>query len=312
MASKIPAKVVDLMAQRGWRMHHYLWHEVRNGWLRYDPATQAKLRQIGWEPPRPARRARPDGSDETILDNNSGEDFLYMHREMIGTVNQILEGDPTYPKVVGWTKLPQPGDADYPVPPSWKTSNAQLNQYLQRVKSDEAFNTQFVAWERAYTDPAQLRKMSLGEFGARIEFTIHNQIHMRWCSEPKATGMRPDVDPASPDKIDTKWDARLYDWLGDTYSSHVNSTFWKIHGWVNDRIDGWAQANGITGPIPWRGTWMGKPAEPAHDTFAKMFAVMVNEHHPDHGSHLKEMEEVARIIAKTGHFCHFYDDVSLR
>ena len=81
---------------------------------------------------------------------------------------------------------------------------------------------------------------------------------------------------------------------------------------MDDRIDGWAQANGVTGAIPWRGTWIGKPAKPAHDSFAKMFAVMVNEHHLDHGLQLKEIEEVASIIAKTGHFCHFYDDVSLR
>jgi len=166
----------------------------------------------------------------TILDNFSGEDFLFMHHEMIGTINQTLSGDPTYPKVVGWAQLPRPNDADYPVPPDWATGDAQLDTYLRTVKSDQAFDNQFVPWERGYTDPARLRQMSLGELGARIEFTIHNQMHMRWCSEPVATGMRPDVEPVAPDTIDMKWDVPEYNWLGDTYASHVHSTFWKLHG----------------------------------------------------------------------------------
>lgn len=63
--------------ERGWRMHDYIRHEVRNGWLFYDDTTQGQLRALGWEPPRPARRPGPDGKPETILDNFSGEDFLY-------------------------------------------------------------------------------------------------------------------------------------------------------------------------------------------------------------------------------------------
>ena len=79
-----------MMAERSHRMHHYLWHEVRNGWLSYSPEDRKRIAALGWEPPRPARRARPDGSSEPILDNNSGEDFLYMHRDMIASVNAKL------------------------------------------------------------------------------------------------------------------------------------------------------------------------------------------------------------------------------
>lgn len=117
------------------------------------------------------------------------------------------------------------------MPPAWATGDAQLDNYLRTVKSDQTFNKQFVPWEHDYTDPTRLRQMSLGELGARIEFTIHNQMHMRWCAEPVATGIRPDVDPGAPETIGPKWDDPAYDWLGDTYSSHVNSTFWKVHGW---------------------------------------------------------------------------------
>lgn len=309
MTPQLPKQVVDLMAQRGWRLHHFLWHEVRNGWLFYDAATQAQIRELGWEPPRPAQRPVGDRG-ETILDNFSGEDFLYMHREMIGTVNKLLVGNPDYPKVKGWTQLPRPGDADYPVPPPWVTGDDDLDNYLRSVKSDQTFNTSFVTWERNYTDPARLRAMSLGEFGARLEFTIHNQMHMRWCAEPVATGVRPDVDPAAANTIDIKWDAPTYDWLGDTYSSHVHSTFWKLHGWVDDRIDDWAKANDVVGAIPWRGMWLGKSAHPPH-TFARLFA-MTTTHDHHHHDNLRELHDVVRIIAKTGRFCHFYDDVKLQ
>lgn len=34
------------------------------------------------------------------------------------------------------------------------------------------------------------------------------------------------------------------DWLGIPYSSHVNPYFWRLHGYVDDRVNGWLQANG--------------------------------------------------------------------
>ncbi|MBI4962568.1 MAG: Tat pathway signal protein [Desulfomonile tiedjei] len=314
MAQQIPQYIVAMMAERAWRMQHYLWHEVRNSWLFYDEPTRQALRNLEWEPPRPARRPRQDGSPEVVLDNNSGEDFLYMHREMIKAVNERLAGDPQYPRVEGWTQVPRPADQDYPVPPAWDTGDAGFNTYLQRVKSDATFQTDFLAWEARYTDEAQLRQMSLGEFGARIEFTIHNQMHMRWCAEPAATGIKPDPDPANPNAIDLQWDDPAYDWLGDTYSSHVNSIFWKLHGWVDDRINDWAAANNVTGPIPWQGTWVGKmPTHPVPHSFVTVLAERAGA--IDMRGHrygdIEELVEVVRLIARTGKFCHFYDEVAV-
>jgi hypothetical protein len=168
-------------------------------------------------------------------------------------------------------------------------------------------------WENDYTDAGKLSKWSLGELGSRIEFTIHNQMHMRWCSEPAQTGMRPDIDVAHPERIDVKWDDVSYDWLGDTYSSHVNSVFWKIHGWVDSRIEDWKSANNVTGEIVWKGKWVGKAmTDPHPDSFLSVFATVVgHDHHgTTHGS-LQEMEKVVAVIARGGRFCHFYDDVDL-
>lgn len=316
MANPIPEYIASMMADRGWRMAHYVWHEVRNMWLFYDDPTRQTLTDLGWKPPRPAREPDPNNQPRPILNNDSGEDFLYMHREMIRAVNERLAGDVDYPRVVGWPRLPEPSDADYPVPPAWDTGDADFNSYLQKVKSDTAFSDQFKPWQGRYTDETFLKSVSLGELGARIEFTIHNQMHMRWCAEP-ATGIRPDADPSNPSGIDVVWDNPAYDWLGDTYSSHVNSVFWKLHGWVDDRITAWAAANGIN-DIQWKGTWMGKM--PSHAMAASFLTVMAeragaiksarSDHSHVHG-HVKELERVVRLLARTGKFCHFYDRVAV-
>lgn len=286
-------------------MHHYLWHEVRNGWLFYDQATQAAISALGWAPPRPARRPGANNSAEVIYDNDSGEDFLYMHRQMIALVNQRLSeiADPNYPRVQGWGGVPAPTDTDYPVPPPWDSGDADLNKALNRVKAKEYF-AQFQAWEKQYEDTAWLKGRTLGELGARIEFSIHNMMHMRWCAQ--AAELRPDVDPQFPDDIDAKWDAPSYDWLGDTYSSHVNSVFWKLHGWVDNRIEDWRKANGVSGPIAWKGTWVGKM--PPHPAPASLHALLSGaEAHHDHGS---EMKKVLKLVLRSGVRCHFYDEVT--
>jgi hypothetical protein len=316
MAPKLPDQIQRMMAAREWRMHHFLWHEVRNGWLSFEAATQQQIRDLGWEPPRPARtKADQNGQSQPVLDNNSGEDFLYMHRQMIGAVNtELLRiGDPLYPNVKGWSPLPGPKDTGYPVPPDWQTGNPNLDSYLKSVKSDATFTTSFLPWQSDYTSPDKLSAWSLGELGSRIEFTIHNQMHMRWCSEPVQTGIRPDVDVAHPESIDAKWDDVNYDWLGDTYSSHVNSIFWRIHGWVDDRIEDWKRANKVVGEIAWKGKWVGKsPAQPDPHSFLAAFSAQVgHDHHGGTHGNLSEMEKAVALIARRGRFCHFYDDINL-
>jgi hypothetical protein len=336
MASNLPSQVVELMAQRPWRMHHYVWHSVRKSWQRFPEATKSALRDLGWEPPRPALQRLPDGSLQPIYDNDSGEDFLYMHREMIAAVNAELEeiNDPAFPRVEPWHQIPRPNDPAFPVPPAWDTGNANLDANLDETKSTNFFNNRIRLWEDTYTDPMRLGTMSLGELGARIEFTIHNRMHMRWCSEP-ALGIRPDVDDARPDEIDEAWDDPAYDWLGDSYSSHVNPIFWKLHGWVDARIEDWKRANGVAGDIPWRGTWIGKMPSPTPDPLLPVVSTLLRRLLPDlfsvradgarfpsrgheasrhgHGhehSHAASLAAAAKVILRSGVHCHFYDEVA--
>jgi len=312
MPPKLPQPVIDMMAERSHRMHHYLWHEVRNGWMSFSSDERKRISALGWEPPRPARRPKPDGTSESILDNYSGEDFLYMHRDMIAAVNAKLAKIPgnSYPKVEGWPEPPGPSDKDWPVPRTYSLADPDTNAYIKECKSKAFYSGQMSEWLKAYVDPATLKRMSLGELVSRLEFTIHNRMHMRWSSKPSR--VRPDADPAAPEIIDKGWDSPNYDWLGDTYSSHVNPVFWKLHGWVDRCIDRWMEANGKQGEVAWKGTWVGPM--PHNAPAMSMFAHMP-EHDTSGGPHLHDhtngMLEVARILRSSGVSCHFYDQVTV-
>ena len=312
MTNPIPTQARDMWAQRERRIHHYLWHSVRNGWFRFSQIDRDKITHMGWAPPRPAFNQ----SGQLNLTNNSGEDFLYMHRQMIHAMNTKLAqiSDPSYPKVTPWPALPDTSDTNYPVPPVWDTGDPGFNAYLNESKSDDFFNNQMRTWESQYRDPTILANMSLGELGARLEFTIHNRMHIRWCSQMQG---RPSTEPTNPGSIDPAWDAPAYNWLADTYSSHVHPTFWKLHGWIDDCITHWANANSITGPIPWSGTWVGPmPPHPQPDSLHALLSITTEDalpetvSHRDHDHH-GSMGKVLEIVQKSGVRCNFYDPVSV-
>ena|SRR5829696_1181371 len=111
MNNKLPEPVTRMMAARDHRLHHYLWHQVRNLWWDFSDSDKSKISSLGWEPPRKARTQpiNPQtGRRDPDYHNDSGEDFLYVHRVMIANVNEKLAeiGDPTYPKVIGWQSIP--------------------------------------------------------------------------------------------------------------------------------------------------------------------------------------------------------------
>lgn len=279
------------MAQRRHRFHHYLWHRVRNAWLRLKEDERQAVRNINhsWEPPHPAR----DEAGRPIRDNNSGEDFLFMHRQMIARANEILSevGDPNYPRVEGWKRVPLPFDADYPVP-DFPGSG------LEEVKSVEYFEQFIAPWERQYTDPDYLRTVTLGQFGSDIEFTIHNEMHMRWAAS-SSVGYRPTTSIMQG--IGEQWDATAYNYLGDTYSSHVNYIFWKLHGWMDDRIEDWKLANGVTAEIAWKGTWVGPTDHQHHEPHdaADAVARVARTRAALAGAH-DELQQIDRIISASG------------
>jgi hypothetical protein len=169
------------------------------------------------------------------------------------------------PSVGTWTRLPQPGplasfDAGvkalrignldgYAVPPSWIVpGDPSTTSWLAELRKTSTLYGKFQVWEALYTDPRYLSTLSLGDVGSRVEFTIHNWMHMRWASvtrDPtpdKSKRGLPLPAGRTPLDFDTKWLDPEYDYLGETFSSHVNPIFWRVHGWVDARIEDWHRA----------------------------------------------------------------------
>jgi hypothetical protein len=299
MAAPLPRAVVDMMAKREHRMHHWLWHEVRNNWHIYTSDVQTKLDDLGWRPPRPLM----DEIGRPNLRSHAGEDFLYMHRQMIADVNAVLAGvgDPNYQRIEGWIVPPPPGDPDYPVPPAW--FNPTIDAFLplrtmRRLKSDVYYYKRFMFWQRTFTDASFLRRVTLGELGVMIELTIHNMMHLRWGAPPGSRFPYPD-DPTLGETIPPEWDDPRYDFLVETYSSHVNPIFWKLHGWIDDRVEDWRVANGVAENDFWKGMWVGRM--PDHQASAQAKGVHLQLEQEDTAQrHLSVSEEATMVVRRGG------------
>lgn len=252
----LPPAVRDVFASRSHRLHHALWHGLRDIWNKSDTSEDSKkaIENLNWSPPRPAIRYVSGGwMPETT--NGSGVDFLFMHREMIAEFDKEMVKVSENPNV-GWGVVPEPGrpEDEYPgmgVPPEWDLP--EKLKWLQRrfaaLKSDEFYWSRLRWWDREFHNHVYLRTLTLGQLGSLLETSIHNDMHMRWAATP--------IDPVTgqklalgrlPHDIDEKWDGPNYDFLGETYSSHVNPIFWRLHKWVDSIIEEWFMAHDIHVP----------------------------------------------------------------
>jgi hypothetical protein len=228
--ANLPPAVVAMLASPEMRIHHARWHYVRDRWNELPAAEQTQLESEGWKPPR------------LTGEPNAGIDFLYMHRRMIEHVNAMLAtiGDPAYPSVAGWSPIPwNHADADWPMPPvyhpdvAWAKEQSLTDLFQARVAN-------------RYESNSWLAARTLDAVGSEIESGIHNWMHMHWSDAPWYTGA-PGQDP----------DDVRNDYLGSTYSSHVNKAFWKLHGWIDGRIGQWAAASRTTADLSMG--WEGPP-----------------------------------------------------
>lgn len=77
---------------------------------------------------------------------------------------------------------------------------------------------------------------------------------MRWTSVTRDTSSdkskRGLPVPAGRDALDFdgKWFDPENDALVEPFSSHVNPIFWRLHGWIDDRIEDWYRAQEIARP----------------------------------------------------------------
>ena len=262
--------IQDVMGNADYRMKHYLWHSIRNSWATMTEAEQSyTLDTLGeeWEVERPPAR-----------DNDSGEDFFFMHRMMRKAVNDALVEDGLCP-IQAWRVLPNPKSPSFPMaenPPVTPIilTDTFINFPTPLLQSDPTFEL-MRQWEAQYQDDTYLERVSLGQFGFDLEWTIHLFLHGRWANVPEE--LRPELDiwgqPYDESDLEgwSQFNAIDYNYLGDPYAAHINPTFWKFHGWIDDRIDDWLALRGFDtiakdcGDDPtcytWKGTWMGGPVE---------------------------------------------------
>jgi hypothetical protein len=244
----LPLKVAELFSSRNHRLHHALWHGLRDFWNRPDKVSELakeEITKLSWNPPRPALEWHRGGWTPLTL-NGSGIDFLFMHREMILEFDNAMqkEGEDSD---IGWILIPEPGlYPEFEVPPVWELPEGL--KWLQRrfasVKTDDFYWSRIRWWDRQFHDHGYLRTLTLGQLGSLIETSVHNDMHMRWASQPydPTTG---NATPMGRDEadIDSKWDSVKYDFIGETYSSQVNPIFWRLHKWVDNIIDEWYKAH---------------------------------------------------------------------
>lgn len=293
--------VRPMMASRYHRLHHCLFHYTRNSWVNFDAGQQAAIRALGWAPPRPSmesgnwERNRPNQSLFWSTTNGSGEDFLYFHRWMITMVDALLKQAGVGPLEAwsGTDAIPQPGGgcSDEGVPeftpmfanpdkPLSPTLIGSLQQRVRDMKESGFFWNRLNWWQQDFRDRGSLRTTSLGELGSRLEGGVHNQMHIRWSAYP-TNGYRLIRDESD---FRTEWDEPGYDTLFDEYSSHVGPIFFRLHKWIDNRIEDWAEAQGsnvqryatphgfdwFRGPAvqvaePWNGAWGFEPVSPEEE-----------------------------------------------
>ena len=303
--------VKQQLAKRKIRLQHLLYHALRNSWHFLSDTQRTAIRSLGWAPPRPSRfyqewLSHPEQRQTPgpwAIHNGSGEDFLYMHREMIAMTNQFLQKEGKDP-VASWSKedsLPAPDGelcADEKVPPAWEVRSSSgrpisgFTTRLREVKSSSYFYSRMLWWEQQFRDYRYLKTLTLGELGSRMEMSIHNDMHLRWSSE---SHLRDESD------IDPRWDAPGYDTLLDEYSSHVNPLFWRLHSWIDNRIHDWAEAHGtdvqptiLPNGLPWfkPGPWV-----EVSDPWTGPIGFVMAASSADSDEDVSTMEKVVRILA---------------
>jgi hypothetical protein len=259
--------VLGMLAGKEHRLHHATWHAVRNGWPGFTDEQKDAIRKLNWQPGEVGNERPSAVKRIPFTKNGSGEDFLFMHRKMIKMVRDHLTsmGEPL---IASWDMIPPPGpisaEPDYSVKsptlpppgnpggfrvmPPWAEPGEEDDARRQAaLKSDDYYWSHMFPASQHFQDAGYLSTISLGELGALLEWTIHNDMHMRWASEPRDpdphTNYAKLPDGRPPLDFDSKWENPRYDSLTEPYSSLVNPVFWRLHGWIDDRIDDWYSAH---------------------------------------------------------------------
>ena len=237
-------QVSQTFAAVGHRLHHLLWHSIRNGWNR--PGTSDYDRQLmagavpgeDWRPSRPLIYG-PSGTVDIVmteqLSPGAGEDFFHMHREMVKIAKSILGGD--FVVVPNTTVLIR------------ERERMIAEGLIQRIpiRNMQEFQQQLAAIRLTEQgmDALDLSRMTLGQLGTQLEWTLHNNLHERFARPAGEILLLNATNPWSMQNFfapQMPWNQPSYQHLGDPYASASNPLFWLIHSYVDQWIDRWLQA----------------------------------------------------------------------
>lgn len=302
----------QLMGSPVHRQYHYLWHATRGGWDRLSANEQAALRRNSPAWGQHARLCPSPGTSATY--NPAGEEFLLMHHMMIDQLQATLTQQ-GLPCIAPWTQVPADNDALFPVPNAnpWSTDPNDPKGPIARAYID--------AWQQWFMDPAFLRQHTLSEIGYALEFTIHNMLHMRWAAAPRTGDDFPQTASQIlvPNFLSNQYASPEFNYLGNSYSAHVNPVFWKLHGWVDQVVTAWIRANGYTRIsfncptgdrtcYPWQSRWNGVSNEPrgggANDPHAGHHGHGSHGGHGGHGDATQD-RNLDRAVSKISRFATF-------
>tara|TARA_Y100001958_G_C21245721_1_gene575591 strand:+ start:701 stop:1765 length:1065 start_codon:yes stop_codon:yes gene_type:complete len=267
--------VLDMLSSKEHRDWHYYWHSIRRE-LSFDlnnlPPSIGRLNELvdsGWIKMKEKKDqySRQDFA-QFIKDHSSGgllagEDFLFMHRQMIKMVQVELaaRGDSC---IAPWYELPNSVlDSEWAVPRA-----VYLKEKGKDISYEQNELDNILSMSEQLRDVGYLSRTSLNDLGVDIENMIHGKLHILYaapnggCLDPRTDNRKQCSD------------------LTHDRSSHVNKYFWKLHGFIDQLIGDWLEVNGYSyiyrdcseSPIPqkcyqWKGTWLGN--EPYKNVGAK-------------------------------------------
>lgn len=255
-------KIKPLLANHEHREWHNTWHSIRNqlggDGMHTAQATPESIEQWqheGWLPP--TQDLASFTADHKLGGNLAGEDFFYMHRQMIKMV-QVEMANQGEPCLGPWQNLPSSiHDSEWPdlrtSPDFAKLEQNDLND-MRSILSD-------------ITRPEHLKSITLSELGNEIESRLHAKMHS-YFNDAKSNCAN--GDPNKDDGIGC-------DDLTSDRSSHVNMRFYLLHGIIDQALEGYLHQHGKLylssdckqTPQPdkcyqWKSTWIGKvPSSPS-------------------------------------------------
>lgn len=251
--------VLPFLATHEHRDWHATWHKIRreiqgDGVNSFDAPAElvAQWQRSGWIP------ADVTGfiNDHRIGGRLAGEDFFYMHRQMIKML-QIELAHQGKPCIAPWSDLPTSA-----LDPVWQVPRTMLKggDSVARNQAEQNYLNEIRALTADLLEPRYLKSVSLSQFGSDVEAAIHGKLHLLYADAKHSCS-------------DLETDNRVEcDELTHDRTAHLNIHFWKLHGFIDSLVGKWLSANDFstiatdcrqvaqnTGRCyQWQGTWLGQ------------------------------------------------------